>query len=106
MPESEQDRIRRLFAEGWTSAEIAELLNKEAAGSSEVPYRDPDMEDRLSGKEPAAAVYLRVSTTGQEAFASLEAKEAPHVRLAKSLGYQADDGSVYRDVGSGGGADA
>ena len=106
MPEGEQDRIRRLFAEGWTSAEIAELLDKESARSSEAPCRDTDMEDRLSGEEPAAAVYVRVSKTRQEALTSLEAQEAACRRLAESLGYRANEVNVYRDVVSGGGANA
>ncbi len=112
MPDGEkkkgaEERIIRLFMEGSISSEVFESLIEELEESSEVSHRDADVVERLpsaSGGEPSApetykkaVVYVRVSSSGQEAAC---------VELAESLGYQVNDADVYRDVGSGGDADA
>ena len=69
-------------------------------GQTESEERLPSLGD----EDPSApemdkkvAAYVGVSSSGQEAAC---------VELADSLGYRVDDSNVYRDVWSGGGADA
>ena len=115
------ERVFQLSEEGSTVDQIVELVNEEMAGSDEALRWDASTVSRLlrlhrlSAGEPsvpetetklATAVYVRVSTSGQEDDASPEAQEAACVELAESLGHRVHEADVCRDVGSGGGADA
>ena len=114
MPEGEEkqsaeERIIELFMQGSISIEDFESMIKELAEPSELEERLPS----LGGEDPSApemdkkaAAYSRVSSSGQEARVSASGQEAACVELAESLGYRVDDLNVYRDVWSGGGADA
>ena len=102
MPEGEkrkmdEERISHLSMQGSVSSEASESLIEEIAESSEIPE---------TATKLATAVYVRVATSGQEDAASITTQEAACAKLAESLGYQVDDAYVYRDAGSGGGADA
>ena len=110
--QSAEERIIELFTQGSISSEEFESMIKELAESSRVA----DIEERLpslGGEDPSApemdkkaAAYSRVSSSGQEAGVSSSGQEAACVEFAESLGYRVDEGNVYCDVWSGGGADA
>ena len=125
MPEGEKqkgdvERIVRLLVEGRISLEFAESLFKkiEDEERNETRCQDTSMVDcsrrlhHARGEEHhepktkrGAAVYVRVSTSGQGAGASLEAQKAACVKSAKSAGFQVDEADVHLET-SGGDADA
>ncbi len=125
MPEGEKkkgdvERIVRLLVKGRISLEFAESLFKkiEDEERNETRCQDTSMVDcsrrlhHAGGEEHhepktkrGAAVYVRVSTSGQGAGASLEAQESACVKSAKSAGFQVDEADVHLET-SGGDADA
>ena len=125
MPEGEKkkgdvERIVCLLAEGKISLEFAKSMLKEIEDEegNESSRLDTDMVDcsrrlhHAGGEEHhepktkrGAAVYVRVSTSGQGAGASLEAQKAACVKSAKSAGFQVDEADVHLET-SGGDADA
>ena len=107
-------RVFRLCAEVWIIWQIAKTLNSDETGSiagwvwdiaALEDVRRTASEIEISEKKRKAAVYLRVSSLGQDAAESLKMQEAECMKFARSLGYEVDAGCVYREIGSGASVD-
>ena len=97
------EKIFQLYKEGLTLEQIVELVN-DMVGSDEALRWDASAVSRLLKRHRSSAGGPSVPE--KEDDTSPEAQEAACVEWAESRGYRVDKADVYRDVGSGGGADA